>query len=200
MVHVRRPAPAAVRFVAVDPVSPAALHAVGRYLAEIGRRFGYDPAGVPEGDAAQLAPPTGRFLVALAAGAAPAGAAVDGGGPAEANDPTLHGDGDGDGDGGGAGGEAVACGGVRTVGDGVGEIKRMWVHGGWRGAGLGARLLHRLEEAARELGHHTVRLDTHETLTEAIALYTKAGYEPVDRYNDNPFATHFFERVLRDVP
>ncbi|MEX5631504.1 hypothetical protein [Parafrankia sp. FMc2] len=45
-----------------------------------------------------------------------------------------------------------------------------------------------------------VRLDTHETLTEAVALYTKAGYEPVDLYNDNPFATRFFERVLRDVP
>src|SRR3954449_3985534 len=34
-------------------------------------------------------------------------------------------------------GEPVACGGVQELEPGVGEIKRMWVHPGWRGAGLG---------------------------------------------------------------
>ena len=43
-------------------------------------------------------------------------------------------------------GEPVACGGVRELEPGVGEIKRMWVHDDWRGAGLGARLLRRLED------------------------------------------------------
>ncbi len=33
-------------------------------------------------------------------------------------------------------------------------------------------------------------------LEAAIALYTDAGYRPVERYNDNPYATHFFERRL----
>jgi DNA-binding MarR family transcriptional regulator/N-acetylglutamate synthase-like GNAT family acetyltransferase len=93
-------------------------------------------------------------------------------------------------------GEPVACGGVQTIDTGVGEIKRMWVHSGWRGAGLGSRLLRELEDQCRRLGHHTVRLDTNETLTEAIAMYQAAGYRLIDRYNDNPYATHFFTKPL----
>ena len=93
-------------------------------------------------------------------------------------------------------GVPVACGGLQTIGDGVGELKRMWVHDDWRGVGLGSRLLRHLEDQARTLGHAVLRLDTNGALTEAIALYERAGYQPVDRYNDNPWATHFFEKAV----
>jgi DNA-binding MarR family transcriptional regulator/GNAT superfamily N-acetyltransferase len=93
-------------------------------------------------------------------------------------------------------GEPVACGGVQTIGCGVGEIKRMWVRDDWRGAGLGSRLLRHLEGVARSLGHSIVRLDTNAALNEAIAMYRRAGYARIARYNDNPFATDFFERAL----
>jgi DNA-binding MarR family transcriptional regulator len=93
-------------------------------------------------------------------------------------------------------GEAVACGGLRDLGDGWAEVKRMWVDPAWRGAGLGARVLRRLEEAAAYAGHRGVRLDTHGSLTEAIAMYERAGYRRTDRYNDNPDAEVFFEKRL----
>ena len=93
-------------------------------------------------------------------------------------------------------GEPVACGGIRSLGNGIGEIKRMWVHDGWRGAGLGARLLRHLEQVSRRMGHDVVRLDTNSTLTEAIAMYERAGYRPIERYNDNPYAQAFFEKRL----
>jgi DNA-binding MarR family transcriptional regulator/predicted N-acetyltransferase YhbS len=93
-------------------------------------------------------------------------------------------------------GEPVACGGVQTIGDGVGEIKRMWVHPDWRGAGLGSRLLRHLEGVCRELGHAVVRLDTNGTLTEAVAMYERAGYREIERYNDNPYAERFFAKRL----
>ncbi len=96
-------------------------------------------------------------------------------------------------------GEPVACGGVQAIGPGVGEIKRMWVHPGWRGAGLGSRLLRHLEEVAVELGHPTVRLDTNGTLVEAIAMYERAGYRAIERYNDNPYAQAFFEKRVAPV-
>ncbi|GAB7005458.1 hypothetical protein JCM18899A_29310 [Nocardioides sp. AN3] len=89
----------------------------------------------------------------------------------------------------------IAGGGVRVYGDAA-EIKRMWVDGAWRGAGLGSRLLRHLEDLARGLGHDVVRLDTNETLGDAIAMYERAGYLRVDRYNDNPYATHFFSKRL----
>lgn len=93
-------------------------------------------------------------------------------------------------------GAPVACGGVQSLGDGIAEIKRMWVDDGWRAAGLGSRLLRHLESCAVRHGHGVVRLDTNETLTEAIAMYERAGYRQIERYNDNPFATHFYEKVL----
>ena len=94
-------------------------------------------------------------------------------------------------------GKPVGCGGVQSLEPTLGEIKRMWVLGSWRGAGLGWRLLGHLEARARGLGHVAVRLDTNQALTEAIAMYYRAGYRAIDRYNDNPYATHFFEKSLR---
>jgi GNAT superfamily N-acetyltransferase len=94
-----------------------------------------------------------------------------------------------------SGARPVAGGGVRVYDDAA-EIKRMWVDGDFRGAGLGSRLLRHLEGVARELGHTLVRLDTNETLVDAIAMYERAGYVRIDRYNDNPYATHFYEKRL----
>jgi DNA-binding MarR family transcriptional regulator/GNAT superfamily N-acetyltransferase len=89
----------------------------------------------------------------------------------------------------------VACGGVVGLSD-AGEIKRMWVHPEWRGAGLGHRLLSELERHVARLGHHRVVLDTNGVLTDAIAMYARSGYTQIDRYNDNPYAEHFFEKSL----
>jgi DNA-binding MarR family transcriptional regulator/GNAT superfamily N-acetyltransferase len=93
-------------------------------------------------------------------------------------------------------GEPVACGGVQVLGPTTGEIKRMWVHPSWRGAGLGSRLLRHLEAVAAELGHTEIRLDTNGTLVEAIAMYDRAGYRRIDRYNDNPYAQAWFAKEL----
>ena len=49
----------------------------------------------------------------------------------------------------------------------------------------------------RELGCLRVVLDTNESLDEAIAMYERAGYERIERYNDNPYAHHWFAKVLR---
>ncbi len=93
-------------------------------------------------------------------------------------------------------GQPVACGGVQGIEDGVGEIKRMWVDPDWRGAGLGHRLLRHLESETRRLGYGVVRLDTNATLVEAIAMYERAGYRRIPRYNDNPFASAWFQKPL----
>lgn len=96
-------------------------------------------------------------------------------------------------------GEPVAYGGIRPAHDaGTVEIKRMWVHDDWRGAGLGSRMLRNLESLAAENGATTIVLDTNEVLTEAISLYERCGYAKTTRYpGSDPHATHFFRKDLR---
>ncbi len=97
-------------------------------------------------------------------------------------------------------GEPVAYGGIRPapgVDEHAVEIKRMWVHPEWRGAGLGSRMLRHLEALAAEQGATRLVLDTNGVLTEAIAMYERAGYRPIERYpGSDPHATHFFEHRL----
>lgn len=101
-------------------------------------------------------------------------------------------------------GRPAAYGGIRPLdlpagvaGDGPAvEVKRMWVDHAWRGAGLGGRMLRHLEDLARAQGVTRVALDTNSALDEAVALYDRAGYARVERYNDNADAELFFAKRL----
>jgi DNA-binding MarR family transcriptional regulator/GNAT superfamily N-acetyltransferase len=93
-------------------------------------------------------------------------------------------------------GQPAGCGAVLTMRPGVGEIKRMWVDRPHRGMGVGARLLEALEGQAAALGHERVLLDTNRALDEAKAMYGARGYVETARYNDNPYADHWFEKQL----
>ena len=98
-------------------------------------------------------------------------------------------------------GQAVGCGGLKATGPKRGEIKRMWVAPGARGLGIAQRLLEALERHAVDIGLGTLQLDTNRTLKEAHALYLRNGYREIPRYNDNPYADHWFEKqgLTRDV-
>lgn len=93
-------------------------------------------------------------------------------------------------------GEPIGCGAIRTIAPRVGEIKRMWVSPQVRGLGVGRRLLAELESAAIARKLRTVRLDTNGSLSEALGLYRACGYREIPRYNDNPYAQHWFEKTL----
>jgi DNA-binding MarR family transcriptional regulator/N-acetylglutamate synthase-like GNAT family acetyltransferase len=93
-------------------------------------------------------------------------------------------------------GQPAGCGALRTLAPGLGELMRMWVDGAQRGLGIGKRLLSALEDDARALGHGRVRLYTNRSLAEAKAMYRVAGYAEIERYNDDPYAHHWFEKRL----
>jgi DNA-binding MarR family transcriptional regulator/GNAT superfamily N-acetyltransferase len=93
-------------------------------------------------------------------------------------------------------GEAVGCGALKNHEGAASEIKRMWVADSARGLGIGRRLLAALEARASDDGARSVRLETNRNLTEAIAMYRKAGYAEVPAFNDEPFADHWFEKEL----
>lgn len=93
-------------------------------------------------------------------------------------------------------GESVGCSALRTLEPGIGEIKRMWVAPTARGLGIGRRFLHELEGIARRRRMRAIRLDTNRSLKEALQLYRSSGYREIGRFNDNPYAHHWFEKVL----
>ena len=92
--------------------------------------------------------------------------------------------------------QPVGCGALKFHPDAPAELKRMWVAPEARGLGVGRRLLHALERQAREAGASVVRLETNRALVEAIALYRGSGYREVPAFNDEPYAHHWFEKVL----
>jgi len=93
-------------------------------------------------------------------------------------------------------GRPVGCGGLRYHGKAPAEVKRMWIAATTRGLGLGARLLAELERHAREARVRVLRLETNRALKEAIALYRRSDYVEVERFNDEPYAHHWFEKHI----
>lgn len=93
-------------------------------------------------------------------------------------------------------GRTVGCGALYDLDAETGEIKRMWVAPDARGLGVARRLLANLEAEARSAGKRRLVLDTNRTLTEAMALYEKSGFRRIERYNDNPYADFWYEKLL----
>jgi DNA-binding MarR family transcriptional regulator/GNAT superfamily N-acetyltransferase len=92
--------------------------------------------------------------------------------------------------------EPVGCGALKFHGAKPAEIKRMWVAPTARGLGVGRRILGALEEHARRHEVRVVHLETNKSLREAMSLYRSAGYVEVERFNDEPYAHHWFEKRL----
>jgi GNAT superfamily N-acetyltransferase len=94
------------------------------------------------------------------------------------------------------GDHAVAGGALRHFGEGLAEIKRMFVRPAARSRGVAGELLTSLEDAARLLGYRRLRLDTGPKQVHALALYRREGYVPIEPYNGNPFACFWGEKEI----
>lgn len=93
----------------------------------------------------------------------------------------------------------VGMGGLRRVGDKVGEIKRIYASPAVRGQGIGAAILDRLIADAREFGFKELVLDSGPFMTSAHKLYEAAGFQDVAA-NPNaevPSALHHDWRFMR---
>ena len=76
----------------------------------------------------------------------------------------------------------VGTGALRHYGDGLVEIKRMYVPPQVRGRGIASAILQELEKWSQELGYKKCILETGKNQPEAIALYKKLQYSIIPNY------------------
>lgn len=79
-------------------------------------------------------------------------------------------------------GQAVGCGAIKPFSDEAMEVKRMFTLPEFRGQGVASLVMAELEQWSRELSFQKTVLETGKKQPEAIALYTKLGYERIPNY------------------
>ena len=88
---------------------------------------------------------------------------------------------------------------LRKIGDGVCEIKRLFVRQEFRGKGLGRKLAEAIMRKAKQIGYERMRLDTlPPKMNDAIRLYRSLGFKEIEPYYNNPVpGAKFMELDLR---
>jgi GNAT superfamily N-acetyltransferase len=81
-------------------------------------------------------------------------------------------------------GRPLGCVALHRRDDASFEIKRMYVRPEARGRGVADRLLAEIETRARALGATKIKLETGLAQPEAMAVYERNGYEPIEGYGD----------------
>lgn len=95
-------------------------------------------------------------------------------------------------------GRPVGCVALGRLGEGVGEVKRMYVDPAVRGHRIGRLLLSAVEELAASRGDRLLRLEAGTRQPEALRLYDGAGWNRIECYGyfkDDP-TTICFEKVI----
>lgn len=96
-----------------------------------------------------------------------------------------------------SGGQVAGCVAMRPLGEGIGEMKRLYVRADYRGSGLGTILVEAVIHAARKAAYRELRLDTLDTMESARALYGRLGFVEIRPYSEKYLpGTRFYSLAL----
>ena len=80
----------------------------------------------------------------------------------------------------------VACAAYRKIGEDICELKRMYIKPNYRRKGIGQEIMNILCTRSKLNGYRIMRLDTLDTMTPAIKLYSNNGFYKIEAYYHNP--------------
>lgn len=84
------------------------------------------------------------------------------------------------------GSDACGCVALRPLGDGLCEMKRLFVKSGCRGLNIGRTLAEMIVAEAKAKNYRKIRLDTLSSMGPALALYRSLGFREIEAYTYNP--------------
>ena len=76
-------------------------------------------------------------------------------------------------------GEPAGSAALKKVGEGLCEMKRLWVRKEFRNQKIGISLIQEILKIATNLSYQKMRLDTAPRMTKAIELYKSLGFETI---------------------
>jgi len=92
----------------------------------------------------------------------------------------------------------AGCVALKKIGEGICEMKRLYVRPRFRELGVGRALSEAIIVEARTIGYSLMRLDTVPPMAAAKTLYKSLGFEAISPYRHNPIhGAVFMELALK---